>query len=151
MILYNRELIEILPLSDLYRVYGNHKRLEVFAHKGRECVTCDREGTLLLKTRAGDGAIHIDLYTDDFVMMTVDHITPKSIGKLLGWARRKIEDLTNKQPMCIDCNSAKGNSTISTHDFRMKRLQYGYPRKKVGKEVIRQLVGNNNIFDRSLT
>ncbi len=134
-------LTEILPLSELYTVYREHHRLTVFVHKGRKCVNCDREGVLLLVTE-GRGGIHVDLYTDDFVLMTVDHIVPKSVGKLMGWTDEEIEDLLNKQPMCEPCNGSKGcKLTIERRET---------PPRRTGTEVIRQLVFNEGIFNREL-
>lgn len=150
MILNHRELTTILPLSDLYSVYFNHKRLKVFAKKGRKCIICDREGSLLLITVGKGGDRHVDLYTDDFVLMTVDHTMPKSIARKLGWTRSEIESLDNKQPMCEPCNGGKGNKTISDEEYREQKQRYGTPRKRVGVEIIRTLVYNKGIFNRSL-
>ena len=150
MILDSRELTTILPLKELYTVYSNHKRLKVFANKGRKCIICDREGTLLLITVGKNGDRHIDLYTDDFILMTVDHTMPKSIARKLGWPRTEIEALDNKQPMCKHCNSSKGNEVVSDEEYRERRMQVWKPVRREGVELIRQFVYNSNIFDRSL-
>lgn len=119
MILNGRQLIEILPLSELYTVYRDHERLEVFARKGLYCATCHRRGTLLLVTeekrnKHGNlGQIHVDLYTDDFILMTVDHIVPFSISK--------DDTLENKQPMCEPCNLSKGCKAISNEQLALNR------------------------------
>lgn len=148
MVLNGNTLTTILPLSDLYTRYANHKRLKIFCIKGRECVTCERVGTLLLITEGADGGIHIDLYTDDFILMTVDHIVPKKVGRELGWTKRQIEDILNKQPMCQPCNSSKGHKHITNEQFKKRIFQR--PRLRGGTEVIRQLVGNSNIFNKEL-
>lgn len=150
MILNGNVLTEVLPLKDLYTVFNEHKRLKVFASKGRCCVICDREGSLLLVTVGKAGDRHVDLYTDDFVLITVDHTLPKSIAKKLGWTRSEIEALDNKQPMCEPCNKGKGNSLISDEEYREERLKQGYPQRIMGVEIIRQLVYNESIFNRSL-
>lgn len=117
MILNGRQLIEILPLAELYSAYFNHERLEVFAKKGRYCATCFRRGTLLLVTEEvkgkNIGRQHVDLYTDDFVLMTVDHIVPFSLSA--------DDTLENKQPMCEPCNHAKGSKTISNEQLSLNR------------------------------
>lgn len=141
MILNGNTLTEILPLSDLYTVYHEHHRLTVFVHKGRKCVNCDREGVLLLVTE-GRGGIHVDLYTDDFVLMTVDHIVPKKVGRQIGWTKEQIEDLLNKQPMCGPCNWHKGHKLTQERREKPPRIN--------GSEVIRQLVFNEGIFNREL-
>lgn len=150
MKLNGRTLIEILPLSDLYSVYKTHDRLTVFVNKGRECVICNREGTLLLVTVEETGHRHVDLYTDDFVLITVDHIVPRKIGKEIGWARQQIESLLNKQPMCDPCNNKKGSKNLTNNEFKERRLKHGYPRKISGVEIIRQLVYNDGIFNKNL-
>jgi 5-methylcytosine-specific restriction endonuclease McrA len=142
MVLNGGTLTTILPLGDLYTVYRDHKRLTVFAQKGRKCVRCGREGVLLLITK-GRGGTHVDLYTDDFILMTVDHIVPKKVARQIGWTRKQIEDILNKQPMCSPCNGKKGHSldcgeTIDT------------PPRHKRQEVISQLVFNESIFSRSL-
>ena len=150
MILNHRELIEILPLKELYTDYKGHRRLKVFANKGRCCVICERDGNLLLVTVGEDGDRHVDLYTDDFILMTVDHTMPKSIARKLGWTRSEIESLDNKQPMCEPCNGGKGNKVISDEEYKKQRVNATYPQRKIGVEIIRELVYNNGIFNRSL-
>lgn len=149
MILNHRELTTILPLKELYTDYANHKRLKVFAEKGRNCIICDREGSLLLITVGPAGDRHVDLYTDDFVLMTVDHTVPKSIARKLGWTRSEIEALDNKQPMCGPCNWGKGNKQVTDEEYR-EQCKNRKPQRKVGVEIIRELVYNQGIFNRSL-
>lgn len=94
-------LSDELPISDLQTKFSNHRRLSVFTQKGCVCVTCGRVGTRLFKGVDSGGGIHTDLYTDDLVPLTVDHIIPKSLGG---------EDhIDNYQPMCFPCNNKKGN------------------------------------------
>jgi 5-methylcytosine-specific restriction endonuclease McrA len=150
VIICHRELVEILPLQDLYSVYHMHKRLRVFVRKGRECVICGRFGTLLLVTIDFAGQRHVDLYTDDFVLMTVDHIYPKSLCKKEGWSGKDRESLDNKQPMCYPCNTGKGNRNVSNKQYKLERVRNGYPNKLVGVEVIRELVHNEGIFSKKL-
>lgn len=149
MKIHGAELIEILPLKDLYTVYDEHHRLTVFVNKGRECVTCDREGIFLLKTQHKDGSIHVDLYTKDFIMMTVDHTTPKYLAKQMGWTLEQIESLDNKQTMCGPCNWGKSSKPVSNAEWAAVRSKVStQPRK--GVEVLWDLVDNPNVFDISL-
>lgn len=100
--------IKVVPLSYIYGDEGkNHRRLHVFHHKGIKCVTpgCNRQGYYVIYGRDRGGSIHIDLYTKDFVLMTVDHIHPKSKGGS--------NLLHNKQPMCERCNSKKGSLVVT--------------------------------------
>ena len=92
-------------LEKLYTSFYNHRRLSVFAQKGTECVKCGRIGTRLIRHDSGRGGIHVDLYTEDLVLMTVDHIIPKAKYGDNG----EVEDMKNKQPMCCNCNGKKSD------------------------------------------
>lgn len=91
--------IKILPMKDLHTKYTRHKRLKTFHVKGLKCVCCPREGKYLIAGKDKGGAIHIDVYTKDFELMTVDHIKPKSKGGTY--------DIENLDPMCCFCNTKK--------------------------------------------
>lgn len=96
------EFSEEIPLSDLER-FKDHRRLKVFYYKGLECANpeCDRVGTRLISGTDLGMNIHWDIYTEDLIMITVDHIIPRSKGGG--------EELENKNPMCSICNSKKGD------------------------------------------
>lgn len=149
---HNKELIGFIPLADLYTEHKDHHRLTVFANKGLTCVGCGRVGTLLALGRdsyakdGSGGAVHIDLYTDDFVLMTVDHIVPKSVGKMLGWTKKQIEALENKQTMCDPCNGGKG-ATLVTDEQQAKMLamrikQKQQKRNVIGSDALMSLIPN---------
>lgn len=98
--------LETLPLRQLEE-YKEHRRLKLYYHKGTTCVECGRVGTKFLtvnlKFKNSSITKHRDIFTDDNIMITVDHILPLSKGG----AR---EDLSNMQVMCQFCNSKKGNT-----------------------------------------
>ena len=80
------------------------KRMHCFAFKGVKCVSCNTRGDVIRLEKWGDGGLHVDLFDsskEGHVMMTIDHIKPKSLGGS--------NDLSNYQPMCEPCNSRKGN------------------------------------------
>lgn len=148
---HGKELIGFLPLSDLHDEFALHERLQVFAEKGTECVVCGRVGTFLALGRELDrykryrkrgtvGSVHIDLYTDDFVLMTVDHIIPRYECKLMGWTTLMTESLDNKQPMCDPCNGAKSHKVLSLEELRKNRANTNTKRR--GDGVIWELVPN---------
>ena len=150
---HNKELIGFIPLADLYTEYKDHHRLTVFANKGLECVACGRVGTLLALGRDGRdrktglvGAVHIDLYTDDFVLMTVDHIVPKAVGKMLGWTKEQREALENKQTMCDPCNGGKGDRLVTDEQqARMLALRIKQKQQKrnvIGSDALMSLIPN---------
>lgn len=91
----------VIPMDNLLS-YVNHHRLRVFLAKGRKCVKCGLQGRYLINTVDMGGNQHIDLYSSEFTLMTIDHIKPKSKGGL--------DELSNLQPMCYPCNQAKGNT-----------------------------------------
>lgn len=92
------------PIEQLKK-FKNHRRLGVFVKKGTKCVCCHSEGTRLIKRRVtyknGKFDDHIDLYTKDLILMTVDHMLPKS--------KKGSENIKNKQTMCCVCNESKSS------------------------------------------
>jgi 5-methylcytosine-specific restriction endonuclease McrA len=152
---HGKELIGFLPLSDLYDEFSEHERLQVFAKKGCVCVTCGREGKLLAlgremsgykqyRKRGTVGAVHIDLYTNDFVLMTVDHIVPKYVCKQLGWTKEQMESLDNKQPMCDPCNGAKGHKIFTQEEALsfQRQMMNNTPKQYKDNKILVNLVPN---------
>lgn len=99
---FHYRILEVKPIEALEE-FKDHRRLQVFYHKGCKCVECGIEATQigLGEGRGKKSGLHWDLYTDDFYPLTVDHIIPKSRGGG--------EELENKQPMCYRCNQRKGS------------------------------------------
>jgi 5-methylcytosine-specific restriction endonuclease McrA len=89
------------PLSIIEKM-KQHRRFQVYHHKGTQCVSCGVVGVRIIKSARLPHSIHLDLYTRDLGLMTVDHILPKSKGGKM--------TLENLQPMCQTCNSIKGNT-----------------------------------------
>lgn len=81
------------------------KRIIILYEIGFQCKHCNIQGTMfhLEKELTGNG-YHLDLYSDDDTMMTIDHITPRSKG---GPDNNK-----NKQCLCKVCNETKSNKFI---------------------------------------
>ena len=98
--------VGIIPIEELNTTYKNHRRLKVFHEKGCKCIVpdCNREGKLLIDAVDNQGGHHVDLYTEDLELMTIDHIHPKSKG-----GKSKLKNL---QPMCQYHNSKKGNKQV---------------------------------------
>lgn len=89
----------------------NSIRLYTYKRYGVICVSCGLVGSFFAVERQYDfkkdkphGVFHLNLYAIDDgeeVMMTSDHIIPKSKGGS--------NAVVNRQPMCIKCNGKKGN------------------------------------------
>lgn len=80
-----------------------HRRIQVFYKKGCNCIAegCTKVGTHFALEVDNGGGYHLDLFTEEGVLMTVDHHNPLSNGGT--W------DLENLNPMCEKCNSKKGS------------------------------------------
>lgn len=90
------------PMEQL-SLFKDHRRLTVFFNKGLECANphCKLEGCYIIVGVDCKGTQHVDIYTKNFTLMTVDHIHPLSKGGG--------ESLKNKQPLCTYCNCNKSN------------------------------------------
>jgi len=101
-------ILKVLPFQQLYDTYADHKRLKVFVQKGLKCVVpgCECEGCLLIITTNRNGDLHVDIYTKNLELMTIDHIIPLSVLKKSGKQFKKY-DLENLQPMCQFHNESK--------------------------------------------
>ncbi len=84
-----------------YMVKFGSQRLRLFKNSCK-CAHCNRVGThFLLERDYNHTAAHFNLYSDDGVLFTKDHIIPKSKGGSM--------EMSNLQTMCSRCNSAKGD------------------------------------------
>lgn len=97
-----------------FTVKMNSDRYLLFRDKGCICVTCGRVGTFFMLRRnesptAAPDSAHLNLWCEDedgtLVMLTKDHIQPKSKGGA--------NALRNYQPMCVLCNTEKGDGRTS--------------------------------------
>lgn len=119
------ERLAIVPLQTVFdnlgktiivkdnKVSVKSKRYKCYARKGIICVKCGIEGHYFAAERQVSRQqppttkYHLNLYhltkEGKEIMMTVDHCQPLSRGGL--------DIISNLQPMCIYCNSAKSNMT----------------------------------------
>lgn len=95
-----------------------------------KCVTCARETAYfrIESNTNGEGA-HLNAYSSDHVMMTRDHIVPRSAGGP--------DELANYQLMCSPCNKAKGSLPMDA--FVTKKLKQHEYAERVNKVTVKQL------------
>ena len=94
-----------LPLTNgqiigVYFTKGFLRSFQCF-RKSLVCVACKRVGSIFLLEEI-DGSICLRLYTENYSLMTKDHIIPKSLGGE--------HHAGNLQTMCVSCNRRKGNN-----------------------------------------
>jgi hypothetical protein len=91
-------------------------------------------GTRVIKGLDKSGGEHWDLYTDDLVPLTVDHIIPRSLGGP--------DEMSNYQPMCFPCNNKKGNGLPRNHNNRTPKKKYDKTQyKMVSLKTCSEVVG----------
>jgi len=82
------------------------RRAKVFFEKGIKCIECPIEASYFALDRWLDKSFHLDLFgidsDGDEVLMTVDHIHPKSKGGK--------DHIDNYAPMCTVCNYLKADA-----------------------------------------
>ena len=86
--------------GEVYRVkIWDSQRIKLF-FKSSDCVFCSRKGSyFLLETHRPDQNPHLNLYSEDDVLMTKDHIKPRSKGGK--------NEMSNYQTLCYECNQEK--------------------------------------------
>ena len=81
-------------------------RMRVFRTHGAVCAHCGETGTYFAVERAqaseDDRQWHLNLYSDAGVMLTFDHVMPKSKGGA--------NTLDNAQTLCYPCNQKKADT-----------------------------------------
>lgn len=85
----------------IYTVKTGSHRLQLFK-KSRTCVTCGIVGThFVLEKDHNHLRPHLNLYSHDGILMTKDHIIPRSKGGK--------DIMSNYQTMCVKCNGQKSD------------------------------------------
>lgn len=99
-------------ISEIFNDFGkNHRRLRVFHEKGLACSNpaCNFIGTRLILSVDKCGGLHWDVYTDNLILINIDHIVAKNNGGN--------SYIKNLQPMCKFCNSMKGDKNITNEEL----------------------------------
>ena len=84
-------------------------RLDTFHEKGLVCVSCSNTGAYFsleyqVGAKGDQAKPHLNLYSIEGVLMTKDHIFPKSKGGK--------DHINNMQTMCYYCNQKKGDTVL---------------------------------------
>lgn len=80
------------------------KSLRFFINNGNKCKFCNKEGKYCVVGKLRGGSITASIYTEDLILLTRDHIIPKSKGGT--------ESRSNKQILCEKCNKIKSDKII---------------------------------------
>lgn len=103
-----------------YNISMNQVRM-LLMKQTQKCACCEIEGAYFWLEKNGCFSPHFNLYGHGHepeesgrpILMTMDHITPKSKGGLT--------TLKNVQLLCSRCNALKGNDDISLEELRQRR------------------------------
>ncbi len=89
-------------------------RYKCFLLSGYDCVSCGTKGSYFaIENTLGDITYHLNLYSEDHVLMTKDHIVPRGSGGM--------DHYSNYQTMCVVCNGLKGNSLVGDEPIKIRR------------------------------
>jgi hypothetical protein len=114
-----------------YWVRMNSHRYHMFS-KSMKCAACGLEGNrFLLEQHSRNQRPHFNLYAEEngeFVLMTKDHIIPKS--------KNGLSTMKNYAVCCSICNNLKSNTEISYKGLGMLREIYNRNRRFVNRKEL---------------
>jgi 5-methylcytosine-specific restriction endonuclease McrA len=102
------------------KVGFSSNRIQTYLIHGVSCVDCGVQGThFAVERKHPYEGWHLNLYgikgrKRNEVMITSDHVVPKSKGGA--------DDLSNRQPMCFNCNIRKSNHINPARDKILSEL-----------------------------
>ena len=118
-----QEGIEFLLSLPQKRPFSRKHVLAELSKTNTKCVCCGVEGTkFMLGRHDSDNSFHWDLYTDDDIALSLDHIIPRANGGK--------DHISNIQIMCVRCNWFKANKPWRLEVFK-KLLDAGLDIKLV--------------------
>lgn len=118
-----------------YNIKMNSQRYLLFKDQ-RNCQCCGVEGiTFILQHNLNQVNYHFNLYAkenDEYVLMTKDHIQPKSKGGK--------NSLSNYNTTCCICNHLKDNSEINYSQLLKLRLIWNENINKISKKELLNII-----------
>lgn len=101
---YHYNFYEINEIT--LRQLADHKRIKLFTKMGMECKICGLTAKYIV---VGHHKLHntktLTLYSNNFTVMTVDHIIPRS--------KKGPNSRSNKQCLCEKCNYQKSDKILT--------------------------------------
>ena len=105
-----QEGIEFLLSLPKKRMFSRKHVLAELSKTSTKCTCCGVEGTKFMLGKHSDDSLHWDLYTDDNIALSLDHIIPRANdGK---------DHISNIQIMCVRCNWFKSNKPWRLEAFK---------------------------------
>jgi hypothetical protein len=106
-----KKLREVRTTVGTFLVRANSDRYVLFKEKGLKCVRCSFVATYAKLTVVNETKAHFNFYGIDDdgqeIMLTKDHIIPKSFSNANNNLSVFIDTQSNYQPMCKKCNTKK--------------------------------------------
>jgi hypothetical protein len=106
-----QEGIDFLLSFRLKKKFSRKHVLAELSKTNTKCICCGVKGTkFMLGKHNNDNSFHWDLYTDDDIALSLDHIVPRANGGK--------DHIDNIQIMCVRCNWFKSNKPWRLEVFK---------------------------------
>jgi hypothetical protein len=116
---FGYQILETKPLQEGIKFLLSLPKKRMFSRKhvlaelcltNTACVCCGVKGTKFMLGKHSDESLHWDLYSDDDIALSLDHIVPRANGGK--------DHISNIQIMCVRCNWFKSNKPWRLEVFK---------------------------------